>query len=157
MGKLEPFAIAIVFVIVGPWRGTIVDQGSDAWWHTSCSVTDIIRELPLTSSEHADLHWEEEIFFFSCLCIFLVFSSMKKWKSLDVSSPAASLLLISRPPISPQVPVEETLKLTTMKVKVISYSCKNPKNFWWMTLKDWSGWWNVIHSCPIPFYLVRHT
>ena len=25
-------------------------------------------------------------------------------------------------------------------VKLIIYSCRNPKNFWWVTLKDWSGW-----------------
>ena len=53
--------------------------------------------------------------YFSCLLIH------EKWKSLDVSSPAASFLLISRPPISPQVPVEETLK--------------------WSPMKDWNALW----------------
>ena len=96
---------------------------------------------------------------FLCFFIDLFFLSSHPWKKrkfLDVSSPAASFLLISRPPISPQVPAEETLKLSPMKDWNAQWKLflqKNKKKIF----DGWYGWWNVKHLCKIPFYLVRHT
>ena len=133
MGKLEPFAIAIVFVIVGPWSGTIVDQGSDAWWHTSCSLTDIIRALPLTSS---DLHWKEDVFFVSLLiCFSCLLIPEKKTKTFRCFVTCRQFPLDISTSHQPPGSRRRNLKIVTderLECPVEVILAKTPKNFWWV-------------------------
>ena len=89
----RPSTSAIVFVITGPWHLTLGD--------TMCFVT-VTRAMLLSSMWSKGLKWFQ---------IFWCFSS-----------PATFLLSVSGPPISPQVPVEETLNQVKTENSEIYYS-----------------------------------